>query len=96
MNLKQFYNLILAFPTIKCVAELPLEEARMSSIATYNFKDNIIWLTHRHRWLIFHELGHWWAFQREGFSHWLNDWLDRSLPEKLVIYTEEIEEEYEL
>ena len=44
--------------------------------AAYCRATNTIELTKNNRWLIIHELLHWWAFELGGWDHWLNYWLD--------------------
>ena len=69
---------MLEFPSIRCVGILPIEELYVSAnVATYNYRDNVIWITHRHRWSIFHELGHWWGHMQKGKRHWIHAWLDK-------------------
>ncbi len=50
----------------------------VTGLLTYDL--NTIWIRRDIRWLIFHELTHWLAYQLFGDFCWVHTWLDKKPP----------------
>ncbi len=56
---------------------ITIKIGRYRHCASYNPDTDILCLSTCLRWAIFHELLHWWAYQRIEKRDWLNRWLDK-------------------
>ncbi len=77
----------MQWPKIRCVKRIHPHLAEYNYIsacrsaeggpdACYEKTTNTIWLTLDGRQYVIHELLHWWGYMRNGWDHWIHDWLD--------------------